>query len=465
MANQNISASELRKPPPSIVIDRLYIQAGSDVVGGLNMCINKKDQPFWLERESDYPSMLKWVGLQPIVFYDVSDRRAWLVDGVSALLHLVRVSLYLDENDPESPYDWVFDAGKLKDTWDGCTGRLAALMTLKNWDNLSLNVYVKDNLVRDGKPVTKYSTLEERVKKILHSIEILIDRQVKVASQDGIKISQTLDPRRGIVGFDILDVITPLGPINTRIKHLDSWGHGWIDLIPSIGVTTIFGNGFGDLIRPNDPDTVCSHWKSVPTGMDYMAASVSTLKMLYEKRLQRIEPGLGIGEMTSKILWNSPCQPYKLCKCLRDEIADGECHLDPVQFLVSKKSWKPRTMPRGSAPVNLAKLGEKGAVVFGHLSLLGRRKNGKAVERNEEQNEGASNAGKSTSSQGMFSPSVVGSVETQSTRSTGITVPSSRLSDEGEIQEGCSLKDKGKEKRKRRMKKWDVSMKWMKKWR
>jgi hypothetical protein len=54
------------------------------------------------------------------------------VDGASALLQLVRISLYLDESDPESPYDWVFDASKLKDKWDPYPSRSIAFKTLKN---------------------------------------------------------------------------------------------------------------------------------------------------------------------------------------------------------------------------------------------------------------------------------------------------------------------------------------------
>ncbi|KIL85182.1 hypothetical protein FAVG1_11611 [Fusarium avenaceum] len=254
-ANHNIKTSGLKTPPASIIIDRLYLEAGSDVVGGLNMSFNKKEQPFWLERESDYPSLLKWMAVQPILFYDVEDCRAWLIDGASALLHLVRISLHLEENDPESTYDWVFEVEKLKDKWDGLIGRQAALQTLKSWDNLDLNVYVTGKRRRsDGVSETQYSTLETRIKKVLHSIEILIDRQAKVVSQDGIRISQTLNLRRNITGFDILDVLTPLGPILPRIKYLDSWRYGWDDLINSIGVTTIFGSGFGSLIRPDDPE-------------------------------------------------------------------------------------------------------------------------------------------------------------------------------------------------------------------
>lgn len=55
----NVTSSGLRKPPASIAIDKLYIEAGSDFIGGLNMSFNKKEQPFWLEREKDYPSLLK----------------------------------------------------------------------------------------------------------------------------------------------------------------------------------------------------------------------------------------------------------------------------------------------------------------------------------------------------------------------------------------------------------------------
>ncbi|RDW90034.1 uncharacterized protein DSM5745_01809 [Aspergillus mulundensis] len=396
-ALQNISASGLPIPPPSIVIDRLYLEGGAHLVGGFNMCINKKERPFWLQRESDYPSLIKWISLQPIVFYDTSECRAWLVDGVSALLHLVRISLNLDESDPESPYDWVSEPSRLKDTWNGsCTGRLTALKTLTCWDNLKLPVYVKDCIDRGNQPPElHFSTLGDRIQKILHSLEILLDRQVKAASQDGIKISQTLNTHRGIVGFDILDVINPLGPIQTRMKILPSHTHGWIDFVQSTGVTTIFGSGFGDLIRPTDPDAVCARWKSVPMGMDYLATSVSTLNMLHEKRLQRLEPGLGLGEMTNKILWISPeNQPFKTCECLcgpASAALDARCHLHPVQYLVSKKPWKPNILPRGSAPVNLMKLEKKGAVVFGHLSALGRWR-----EHAAEAGEAAPTAGTST---------------------------------------------------------------------
>ncbi|KAJ4855789.1 hypothetical protein T069G_09157 [Trichoderma breve] len=466
-ANLNIKSSGLREPPASIVIDRLYIEARADFGAGLNMSFNQKEKPFWLMRENDYPSLLKWVGIQPIVFYDVADRRAWLTDGASALLHLVRVSLYLDENDPESVYDWVFDATQLKDKWHGFTGRQAALKTLKSWDNLNLNVYVVCKQRRsEGGFETEYATLETRVKKILHSIEILIDKQAMNSSQDGIRIPQTLDIRRDIIGYDIQDIIDPCSAIRSRIKHIDSWGHGWVDLIPSIGTTTIFGRGFGDLISPEEPHALCSEWKSVPKGRDYMASSVATLQMLYKQRLLREEPGLSPGEMTSKIVWVSPNHPFKSCECLQRSTSnteDGDFHTDSVQFLIAKKSFRSRLMLRGSAPVDVMALDEKGAVVFGHIAFLSRKSEGKfAVEQQDEDLDAASSvalSSRETLRSSLASPATSESI--RSAGSTTITSPSLKASLSVEIRGESNSPSDSNDKSDKKGKGWMGFMKFL----
>ncbi|KAF5968826.1 hypothetical protein FBULB1_10542 [Fusarium bulbicola] len=432
-ANHEIKPGGLPKVSASIVVDKLYIEGGSPVTAGLMLDINKKAQPFWLQREMDYPSLLNWVKLQPIVFYDVEERRAWLVDGASALLHLVRISLHMDINDPESAYDWVYDPSKLKDHWPGVGSRQAALQTLKSWENRALKVYVVGKHVDpDGVLVTKYSTFEERVKRILHSIEKLIDRQAQAASQDGIKISQTLDPRRDVVGFDIVDIIDPTVHIYTRIQHLNSWGHGWIDLIPTIGITALFGRGFGDLIRADEPDLICPSWRSVPVGKDYLASSISTMQMLHEKRLLRMEPGLVGGELTKKITWVAAKEASLHCKCVNRQgnndvqTPEAECNHNPVQFLA--KRWWSRTIPHGLKPVQLGTLDPGGAVIFGH-TVLGLRTGDRSTSRQADDDGAAS----TTSGEQAQDGSATGSIVSQT---TSITVPSGHSSQEaGRAQE------------------------------
>ena len=138
-AKLDVEPSGLGELPASTTIDRLYIEAGASVVAGLNMCLNKKPQPVRLTRARDYPSPLNWIKNKTINFYDVSCRRAWLVDGASALLHLIRIWLDLNQRDTESAYTWVFNPSMLTDTWEGCTtARQAALKTLKSPENLDI---------------------------------------------------------------------------------------------------------------------------------------------------------------------------------------------------------------------------------------------------------------------------------------------------------------------------------------
>ena len=92
-----------------------------------------------------------------------------------------------------------------------------------------------------------------------------------------------------------------------------------------------------------------------------------------------------------------------------------------------------RRVPEASpaSSTDLTKCDEKGAVVFGHMPLLGPRKDGKAARRvdKDETEQVSSNSGES-SSRGMLSAS---SVETASTAPTGITVPVSGTENWGDL--------------------------------
>ncbi len=412
------------------------------------MSINKKAQPSWLARASNYPKLIEWIGLQAVVLYDVSERRAWLVDGVSALLHLVRVSLHRHEHNKYSPYEWLYDPKKLNDTWNDCTGYFAALKTLTDWHNLNLGLYVKE---KQGDEI-RAATFGEEVERLLHSFEIIIDTQTKFGSQDGVRIFQTLNPRKSIVGFDILDVVDPLGPVQMRIRQLDFGTRGWVDLIPAIGATTIFGNGFGELIRPNNTNTLCDYWSSVPIGMDYMATSVSTARILYERRLLRLKPDLGIGEMTSKIIWATRSHTFESCKCLKSGASREDRHSDLVHFLVPKRLlWQ-----KDLIPVDIRKLDERAAVVFGHSAMMGWKREEKVANALEE-HEGSKTPVTNSSTQDDHNTSAVFSAEAQSTGSTQITIPSHEPSLESESGRSNVRKGKWKSNLKNWTKKWSLN--------
>lgn len=458
--NHSIRPAGLPRSPSSLKIDKLYIEGGATVIGGFMMDINKKEQPFWLQREKDYPDLLNWVKLRPVVFYDVEERRAWLVDGASALLHLVRMSLHQDTNDIESAYDWVYDSSKLKDNWPGLGSRQAAVNTLKNWDNRALGLHIiGKHADANGVLVPEYSTFEDRVKRIIHSIEILIDQQEKAASQDGFKFSQTLDPRRDVIGFEVMDIISPSGPIYSRVQRINSWGHGWTDLVPSIGITTIFGRGFGDLIRADEPGELCPNWRLVPSGKDFLAPSVSTIQMLYEKRLLTLEPGRSEDEITKRFTIVAAKETSNPCNCLKQQgsnsnrLSVAECHHKPVQFL-TKRWWLLGALPNGLVSVRLGSLPVRGAVILGHTVLGLSSKDASMSRQPDDDGSGSTATGGSLQATGSSS---------NVTEMTAITTPTVGPSSQEASGGGQSSNSASKKMDGTRNKRWSRFKDWVKK--
>jgi len=456
-ADLNVSASGTLPSPSYSVIDRLYIEGGMYVIGGLNARINQREQPIISGEARDFSQVLSWLSEQFINFYDVTDRRAWLVDGASALLHLVRISLQLDETNPDSTYDWVFDKSQLKENWIDRGGRTAAKRTLRDWENRALNVYIKDRSFGNGQPVDTYSTFGNRVDKILHTLELIVEARTRAAAEGGTRITQSFDTRKSIVGFDILDLVKSRPQFLSRIERFSSGENGWIDLLPTIGVLTVFGKGFGDLIRPSNADAMCVAWRSVPKGEDYLTSSVPTLTLLYKEKLQQLEPGLEEGGLTRKLEWVSSCRPFDTCQCLKGKQTIKADHHNPAQYIVSKKFLRTR-MLKEAVPVDVSSLKATSAVVFVNLSSSGRRIKPKVVKETEHHLQQPTVGTASSSGDGSLTASASQSTTAQSSDSTNATETSAYVADPATDQgrsgpvEDQGISSKWKEKMKKKLK-------------
>ena len=408
-ANPMITSSGLPPAPSSIVIDRLYLEGGSQVIGGVSVSIGKKDKPIYLQRMKSYSGLLDWVSLQPIMFYDVGDRRAWLGDGASALLHLVRASIDRDRDEPAYRSKWRFD-GKLEgDASGGNDTTMSAIDILGNFNNLNRELYLDDVRPNEsGHLVEAYYRFRDRVQEILYDIQILVDYQGQVAAQDGYWIRRSGKfLLRSVMGFDFWDVAKPGGPIQQRAHSLQTGGHGWVDYIRSIKATTIFGQNFGELLQADNPTLLCPSWKTVPTGMDYMGSSIVTLK-----RLQRAKDRshLGPGEITSEIIWSSRCELFSQCKCVSLQVEDTALHLDPVQLLLPRRQNLLLDVPKTRVSINLERLKDNGAVIFGHTPYIvgpGKKKDEQYLTPRESQTSSAPSMGSedSQSRRGMSTAS------------------------------------------------------------
>ena len=426
------------------------------LIGGVALKVNQKQDPAKLSRGKDYQGLLDWIKRQAVVFFDTHERRAWLVDGASALLHLVRTSLHHDRDDEDSTFDWKSGSTDLKDTWPGSTMRRAAVETLKNRYNVNLPLYIR-KYGEDGQPDV-YTTFQDRVLAILHFLEILVETQSCEAEKGDIKIRQTKDQRTYVTGYDVLDLLSPRPDVRSRIAHFDTWGDGWMDLLRSIKALTLFGQGYGDLVRPKDSSSVCAHWKTVPMQKDYMCASISTLRVLRDEWSRRDGSTSDVSEFRSGLLWISRFPPFEPCRCLENQSLEKHEHVDPRQFFkkASRSAWQTPLTLKASAPIDFDKMRETaptGAVVFANLGLLNRPiSNAKDATRADTKD---ARTPSSLTTQTSASISTAASVTTSSQSTadatstiTGVTVPGTDPPDPEFPHDTSAVKKKDKGKRK-----------------
>lgn len=364
---------------------------------------------------------MNWVSSQPIVFYDVTDCRAWLIDGASALLHLVRASIHQDRQRPAYKSGWKFD-GSLEGDSSYQGGSNAAIEALTSASNLNRPLYLDDiRPAGQGQMEEVHYNFRDRVKEILHHLQVLVDQQAHVASQDGYWIPQS--PKIGaktVVGYDFWDIANPPGPIWSRAYYPKTGGHGWIDYIRSIRATTLFGRHFGDLLQATTPGDLCPEWRIVPKGVEYLGVSVASLKIFHHSINKA---ALAPGELTSGIIWSSRLELFSHCECTSASTVPGpekvHPHLDPVQLLLPKVRRFHLDVPRIHCDVSLQSLGGHGAVLFGHTRYIGSIWHRNSRDRKPLATDTVASSGDNSSSAGGSTGT------TLATSSTPNTVPES----------------------------------------
>lgn len=375
MATYDIRLTKLPKTKPGFAFDKVSISGGKFISGGLSFSIGKKDKPVHIKARDDYVMQLRWIAKKYVVLYDVNERRAWLVDGVSALLHLVRASLKQEQGDDFSDY-FLFNPDQLKEADASRVGKSAAIYVLTTAMNQKLPLHknaddeYEETTAEKGEEQNKTSTsaktkstyyrFRNRVEEIYRLLEQIISYQSQASSEDGIAFKVRSSPREQLEGFDFMDVATDEDPFWPRVTTLRSTGKGWVDFVRDIQAITLFGKGFGELLRPLPGSPACPHWTEVPKGMDHLAASVSDLKDILDKHGSVTA---GLWQLVDKIYWYSPDRLFEPCQC-KENPAQKPC--DRVQVLLPARSLR-RLTKNWKSPMAL---GDQGAVIFGHSRTI-----------------------------------------------------------------------------------------------
>jgi hypothetical protein len=155
------------------------------ITGGVSCVLGKKDKAVHIRGRDDYIMRLKWISKKSVVLYDVLDRRAWMVDGVTALLHLVRASLHHDKYDDFKELSLYDDNLLQEPCGPGAGGKRTSISVLTNENNISLALHKK--------PAT--SKQEVSVMREGHSPESSARPKATTPSERELRASATLSSK------------------------------------------------------------------------------------------------------------------------------------------------------------------------------------------------------------------------------------------------------------------------------
>ncbi|KAK7990856.1 hypothetical protein PG990_015136 [Apiospora arundinis] len=373
-ANYKVHRSQLPRAKTNCALEKIEVTGGQFITGTAGFVLGRREKPACITRHG-YFRKLQWIASKYIVFWDDEEKRGWLVNGASALLHLLRAHLASCQETFGSeflmkPGDLVVDGN------GGTMDAMGALRTLTNKENRALGLYMDKTEVSSSKKgngnsgisVTEnYYCLQDEVEQIYNTLEILIDYQAEVESRSGLKID--FRPRQYLDGWDFRDIVADGDPMYPRVATLGYFGKGWVDLIRSLRAITIFGKGFGELIRPRPLLSSSGNqggcpWATLPRGSYYLAACMSDIRGIVERHDG--DTAVNPVQICDDLLWPVKPSTFQSCPCGtgKSNLGVGR-HCEPVQALLPPSF---RSKLKSKPPVSLK---ERGAIIFGKSRSIG----------------------------------------------------------------------------------------------
>ncbi|KAL6866794.1 hypothetical protein J3F83DRAFT_741196 [Trichoderma novae-zelandiae] len=298
--------------------------------------------------DNHYGSLVRHIGQQHVILWDVGEKRGWLTDGSRAHLHLVRASL--GEDDKARPNDYYSDQIK----------KLNELALLKpDAAEVLLDAGNLDGEAEHRDPA--YYSPSTRIQSIGSLMEKAIDQVHKATNSQGTSLGMSFHT---LEGFDFMDVAT-LRDLHLHTEKLPSFesSDGWANIVPHLPVVTLFGKGFGELIKPgaNNPTkscNTCGFVVGLPSGRHLLAVCVDVLEKILRIRGNKDSRPW---QLVNGLWWEPGERLFDPCSCTS---SDGRGGIDGRVQMLSKKK------PRGTSFPRPIKLEKRGAVIFGHSFRL-----------------------------------------------------------------------------------------------
>jgi len=349
------------------ILQKATISGGQFITAGLEFSLGNRERPIHIAKDG-YIAKLNWISQKYVVFWDDEDKRGWLVNGLAALLHLLRGSLEHNRTD-KFKSSFLFQTDSLKEA-DGEYGPASVIEILTNESNKSLPIYAERTegtqeesggryTQRPDARIKRYYNIQDRVEHLFGIMEKIIDYHTDAERRGGLMLFRS---RGNLEGWDYKEMITGKDPLHPRVATIHNLGKGWVDLVRGIGAVTILGRGFGELLEPRhgfQGKPSCPRWARLPKTQYYLAVSITDLREIMEAEGdEHARPR----KLCPNILWHSRGSSLQNCPCtaLKPEAGREVTHYDPVQtiFPLNFLSRFPRREP--------IELKDEGAVIFGY---------------------------------------------------------------------------------------------------
>ncbi|KAE8359467.1 hypothetical protein BDV27DRAFT_168539 [Aspergillus caelatus] len=292
-ANYLIKPSRRPRPPEGCTYNEVRIFKGYVIIGSA-FSIGHKDTAIHIVRNG-YIEKLKSIRRRFFVLWDEEDKRGWLVNGTSVLLHLLRASLKLDSMDEVST-EFLFNPEDMQEAPETHKAS-SAIEVLVTWHNRKLPIYLEQ--------------------------EGLWNYEVSFATQDNVNLSRT---RKHLESWDFNDLANSGDIFHPRVATLETIGKGWVDFTRAIHAITLFGRRYSEVIQPISTGS-CTKWAELPKGMYYLAASIQDLKEIMDMDGDSEASPI---VLTHNVIWHNP-DVFATCQC---EVDGQDKHSDPVQVLL-----------------------------------------------------------------------------------------------------------------------------------
>ncbi|KAL7934193.1 hypothetical protein V8C35DRAFT_279947 [Trichoderma chlorosporum] len=335
-ANYDIKWSGLSQGRGGFAWDRLEFSVGAGEYLKVSTTFKrgKKERSICVS-PNGLRSRIDYIGQHYFTLYDATERRAYLSDGLPVLLHLIRASLKRGEKDNSQDF-YQQAIEKLSESSLSAQGSQTAKDVLYNSANWGIKLYLDDIFVIEPKiegdfsrksgiePIEvtheKYYRLGDRIKEICFVLERAIEQTTKAINEGALEGK----PRSFLSGFNFMDVALckALRPIAAKLQIADN-DVGWTDLVSSLEALTLFGDDFGELIKPTAESasktcSQCGFEASLPSGKDYLAVCVSVLERILEANNGNKDTTPW--RLIDDLHWNIDENAFKACQCTSYEI-------------------------------------------------------------------------------------------------------------------------------------------------